>query len=131
MATKEQLEKVITDVGFTLSSLQILETSLTDASLIMDDKITLIENTLLEIDAAAQTKLDELAQAQVMASFLSELKAVFDSYNAILEVGSSESGYGSSYGTGETVGIKLTATLDNVTASKEINKAVIVAEDLV
>lgn len=131
MTTKEQLEKVITDVGFTLSSLQILETSLTDASLIMDDKITLIENTLLEIDAAAQVKLDELAQEQVMASFLSELKVVFDTYNAILEVGSDESGYGESYGTGGSVGIKLTATLDNVLATKEINKAVIVGDDLI
>lgn len=129
--TKEQYEKVITDVGFTLSSLQVLETSMTDASLIMDDKITLIENTLLEIDAAAQAALDELAQEQVMASFLSELKGVFEKYVAVLEVGSDESGYGSAYGIGEAVGIKLTATLDSVTASKEINKAVIVSSDLV
>lgn len=131
MTIKEKYERVISDVGFTLSNLQVLETSLTEAGIIMDDKVTLIENTLLEIDAAAQTKLDELAQEQVMTNFLAEMKLVFDKFSASMEVGSDESGYGTNYGGGNSVGVKFVATLDGVTATKEINKAVIVSSDLV
>lgn len=81
--------------------------------------------------AIEQAELEE--QEAVMNNFLLDLKAVFDGYySAKLEVGSSADGYGLSYGEGETaVGIKLTATLNGVTSSKEINKSVILGEDLV
>ena len=131
MTTKEQYERVITDVGFTLSNLQVLETSLTEAGIIMDDKVTLIENTLLEIDAAAQTKLDELAQEQVMTNFLAEMKLVFDKYSTKLEIGSND-GYGESYGGGDAeIGFKFTVAFDEVVATKYIGKAVILSGDLV
>lgn len=129
--TKEDYQKVITDVGFTLSSLQALDTSLFAASMNRDTEISLIEDTLLSIDTAAQTKLDEFAQEEVMSSFLAELKVVFDKYTAKMEVGSSGAGYGTAYGTGEAVGIKFTATLDNVISTKEINKTIITSQDLV
>lgn len=97
----------------------------------MDDKVTLIENTLLEIDAAAQSKLDELAQEQVMTNFLAEMKLVFDKYLAKLEIGSNDV-YGEAYGGGDAeIGFKFTAAFDEVVATKYIGKAVIVSSDLV
>lgn len=129
--TKEDYQKVIIDVGFILSSLEALETSLTSANMDMDTYLSVIEDSLLAIDTAAQDKLDIIKQEGVMEGFLSEMKIVFDKYAARMEVGSSESGYGISYGTGEAVGIKLTATIEGVTGTKEINKSVIISEDLV
>lgn len=131
--TKEDYQKVITNVGFTLSSLQALETSITAASMSMDTELSLIEDTLLSIDIAAQTKLDELAQEEVMSSFLAELKVVFDKYTTKMEIGSSGVGYGQNWGGGSTsaAGIKFTATLDNVISTKEINKTIITSQDLV
>lgn len=131
--TKQDYQKVITDVGFILSSLEALETSLASASMSMDTELSLIEDTLLSIDTAAQTKLDEFAQEEVMSSFLVEMKVVFDKYTAKMEVGSSAVGYGTAYGAGITsaAGIKFTATLDNVISTKEINKTIITSQDLV
>ena len=130
--TKEDYQKVITDVGFILSSLEALETSLAAASMSMDTELSLIEDTLLSIDTAAQTKLDEFAQEEVMSSFLAELKVVFDKFAAKMEVGSSGVGYGENYGSGSTAaGIKFTAILEGVTATKEINKTIITSQDLV
>lgn len=130
--TKEDYQKVITDVGFILSSLEALETSLAAASMSMDAELSLIEDTLLSIDTAAQTKLDEFTQEEVMSSFLAEMKIVFDKYTAKMEIGSSGVGYGESYGSGSTAaGIKFTVTLDNVVSTKEINKTIITSQDLV
>lgn len=131
--TKEDYQKVITDVGFILSSLEALETSLASASMNMDTELSLIEDTLLSIDTAAQTKLDEFAQEEVMSSFLAEIKVVFDKYTAKMEIGSSGVGYGESYGAASTssAGIKFTATLNDVTSTKEINKTIITSQDLV
>lgn len=131
--TKEDYQKVITDVGFTLSSLQALETSLATASMSMDTELSLIENTLLSIETAAQAKLDNLVQEEVMNSFLAEMKLVFDKYTAKMEIGSSGVGYGESYGAASTssAGIKFTATLNGVTSTKEINKTIITSQDLV
>lgn len=130
--TKEDYQKVITDVGFTLSSLQALETSLAAASMSMDTELSLIEETFLSIDTAAQAKLDNLAQEEVMNSFLAEMKLVFDKYTAKMEIGSSGVGYGTNYG-GNTpgAGIKFTATLNGVESTKEINKTLITSQDLV
>lgn len=83
------------------------------------------------IEDWANQKILEADQETVMNGFLSELKVVFDKYAAKMEVGSDETGYGESYGTSGTTGVKLTATLDGVTSTKEINKAVIVSGDLV
>lgn len=131
--TKEDYQKVITDVGFTLSSLQALETSLTAASMSMDTELSLIEDTLLSIDTAAQTELDEFAQEEVMSSFLDEMKIVFDKYTAKIEIGSSGAGYGENYGSVSTssTGVKFTAVLEGVTSTKEINKTIITSQDLV
>lgn len=93
--------------------------------------INIFEN-IESIEAWANQKLLEANQEEVMTGFLSEMKVVFDKYTAKIEVGSAETGYGLNYGEGETaVGIKLTATFDGVTSSKEINKSVIVGADLV
>lgn len=131
--TKEDYQKVITDVGFTLSSLQALETSLTAASMSMDTELSLIEDTLLSVHTAAQAKLDNLAQEEVMNSFLAEMKVVFDKYTIKMEIGSSGVGYGQNWGGGSisAAGIKFTAILSDVTSTKEINKTVITSQDLV
>lgn len=129
--TKEDYQKVITDVGFILSSLEALETSLASASMNMDTELSLIEDTLLSIDTAAQTKLDQFDKEEVMSSFLDEMKIVFDKYTAKMEIGSSGGGYGTAYGAGETVGIKFTAILESIIATKEINKTIITSQDLV
>lgn len=90
-----------------------------------------IYGNLTGVEEWANQKILEADQEQVMNGFLSELKVVFDKYGARMEVGSNESGYGTNYGDGNSVGVKFVATFDGVTATKEINKAVIVASDLV
>ena len=132
MTTKQQYEMVITDADSTLTSLHTLEAAIDLTDLILDGQVTIAETALLVIISSAQDKLDLIEQEEVMTGFLSELKVVFDKYTAKIELGSTETGYGLNYGEGETaVGIKLTATLDGVISTKEINKSVIVSGDLV
>lgn len=133
MTTKQTYEKVITDADATLETLDTLQSSISVTDLELDSSLTLIENTLLEIVSAAQAKLDNLAQEDVMNNFLAEMKAVFDKYTAKMEIGSSGAGYGDSYGSGSSsaAGVKFTATLDGVTSTKEINKTIITSQDLV
>lgn len=90
-----------------------------------------IFGNLASVEAWANAKILEADQEKVMNDFLVEMKLVFDKYTAKIEVGSDESGYGESYGSGGTVGVKFTAMFGGVTATKEINKSVIVSEDLV
>lgn len=90
-----------------------------------------IATTIDNVKAWATQKILEADQEEVMTNFMAELKVVFDKYAAVMEIGSVESGYGQSYGGSEGVGVKFTATLDGVTSTKEINKAVIVGSDLV
>lgn len=96
-----------------------------------DAMFTNIFTDLVSVEEWTNAKILEADQEQVMNDFLMETKLVFDKYSAKLEVGGDESGYGESYGSGGTIGVKFTATLDGVTATKEINKAVIVSGDLV
>jgi len=132
LTTKQQYEMVITDADSTLTSLHTLEAAIDLTDLILDGQVTIAETALLVIISSAQDKLDLIEQEEVMTGFLSELKVVFDKYTAKIELGSTETGYGLNYGEGETaVGIKLTATLDGVISTKEINKSVIVSGDLV
>ena len=133
MTTKQAYEQVITDVEANLASLHTLESSIGDTDLELSTSITTIESSLLDIKSAAQAKLDNLAQEEVMNSFLAEMKVVFDKYTAKMEIGSSGVGYGTAYGVGSTsaAGIKFTATLDNVVSTKEINKTIITSQDLV
>lgn len=96
--------------------------------------INMFEN-IESIEDWAQSYIDQAIQEEqnaVMNNFLAELKVVFDKYAAKIEIGSDTTGYGEAYGTGETaVGIKLTATFEGTTATKEINKSVIIGSDLV
>lgn len=132
MTIKQQYEQVIISVNSVLSTIQGLTVVIDETDLILDDQLTLIDNNLLAIEEAAQIKLDVIEQEQVMASFLAEMKVVFDKYSAKLEVGSSVDGYGLDYGNGTAnVGVKFTATFEGTTAVKEINKSVIVGTDLV
>ena len=132
MTIKQDYELALADVQATVACLNTLETSVGLTDLVLDSDITVAENALMSIASAIQGKLDELAQEQVMTNFLAEMKLVFDKYTAKIEIGSNDTGYGMNYGEGETaVGIKLTATFDGTTATKEINKSVIVGSDLV
>lgn len=133
MTTKEQLQEIIAKVSVAETALGSLDISTQPVD--VDDELSpqfeAIYDSVGIIRAWASQKILEEDQEQVMNGFLGELKVVFDKYAAKLEIGNSESGYGTSYGTGGTAGVKFTATLDGVTASKEINKSVIVGGDLV
>ena len=132
MTIKQDYEQALADVQATVSCLNTLETSVGLTDLVLDSDITTAENALMSIAGVIQGKLNELAQEQVMTNFLAELRLVFDKYTAKIEIGSTSTGYGESCGEGETaVGIKLTATFDGVTSTKEINKSVIISADLV
>lgn len=132
MTAKQQYEQVIISVNSVLSAMQGLTVVIDETDLILDDQLTLIDNNLLAIEEAAQIKLDVIEQEQVMATFLAEMKVVFDKFSAKLEVGSSVDGYGLDYGNGTaSAGVKFTATFEGTTAVKEINKSVIVGTDLV
>lgn len=133
MTTKQQYEQVVTDVQANLNGLAALEFSIGETDLDLGISLNTIEGSLLDIKSAAQAKLDNLAQEEVMNSFLAEMKVVFDKYTAKMEIGSSGVGYGQNWGGGSTAaaGIKFTATLNDVTSTKEINKTIITSQDLV
>lgn len=132
MTTKLQYEAVLAAEDDVANYLHTLKTTISDTDLILGDQITIIENALVVIKNSTNEKLDELAQQQVMSSFLAEMKVVFEKYSAILEVGSSTDGYGVDYGNSvANAGVKFTATLEGVAAVKEIGKVVIVSGDLV
>lgn len=133
MATKEQYENLRIKVFAAQFSVGVLETDAEDIDTdhTLDPAIEVIQNKLDTILDWTNAKILEAEQEQVMNSFLAEMKFIFDKYTAKIEIGSDETGYGESYGTGETaVGIKFTATLDGVTSTKEINKSVINGGDL-
>lgn len=130
MTTKLQYEQVIIAVNSVLSTMQGLEMCLEDTDLNLGEQLSIIENTLLGIESTVNDKLDILAQEQVMASFLSEMKVVFDKHSATISTMAFEDGYGASYGEPGT-GFLLTASLGGVTSTKEIKKAVIGSGDLV
>ena len=131
--TKEQYQLVLESINKVVQDTQDLETSLTDdqGNKQFPDEITDILTTLNVIEDWAQEGIDKLNQEVVINNFLSELKLVFEKYEAKLEVGTDEAGYGIAYGQGDSVGVKFTATVDGVTGSKEILKGVIVSGDLV
>lgn len=132
--TTQQYQAVIDQADFAESNVSDLEVLITgaDPEHGFTTEITQILTTFDDIRTWADGKILEAEQAQVMAGFLGELKVVFEKYSAKLEIGSDDTGYGSSYG-GDTdgFGVKFTATLNNVSAVKTIEKAVIVSGDLV
>ena len=131
---KAKFQAVIEQVDFTegnLSDLEVL-TNAADAGNSFEPDFTAIYATFGDIRIWANAKILEADQEKVMSDFLAEMKVVFDKFSAKIEIGSDATGYGESYGYGETaVGIKLTAIFDGVTSTKEINKQVIVSGDLV
>lgn len=130
---RAKFEAVLSQLTLAENGVIALENSAhdADASHPFETEFTGVHQTLENVRTWANQKILEADQEAVMNGFLSELKVVFDKYAAKMEVGSDESGYGESYGTGGTVGVKFTATLDGVTATKEINKAIIVSGDLI
>lgn len=130
---KSKFQAVIEQITNSWTEIQALSdtVNLADAENTFADEFSQIYANLTSVEQWANQKILEANQEMVMNGFLNELKVVFDKYAAKLEIGNSESGYGTSYGTGGTAGVKFTATLDGVTASKEINKSVIVGGDLV
>jgi hypothetical protein len=131
--TKEQYQLVLESVNKVVQDTLDLETSLTDdqGNKKFEDEITDILTTLNVIEDWAKEGIDKLNQEVVINSFLSELKLVFEKYEAKLEVLDEESGYGEGYGQGELNGVRFTATTDGVTGSKDILKSVILSGDLV
>lgn len=128
-------EAVVTKANNTQTVVDALSAAIFDADpnkVTFEPNFDAIETTINNVKAWANAKILEADQEKVMSDFLAEMKVVFDKYSAKIEIGSDETGYGESYGSGETaVGIKLTATFEGVTSTKEINKAVIVGGDLV
>jgi hypothetical protein len=126
-------EAVLTQITATQVSLTTLNTDVNtaDSTNTFGSIFTNILAELTTINTWAANMVLQADQEVVMTDFLSELKAVFDKYTAEIEVGSAADGYGTSYGGGGNVGIKLSAMLNGVIATKEINKAVIVGGDLV
>lgn len=133
MTIKEQLQEILGKASAAEAALGSLDITVQQVD--VDDELSpqfeAIYDSMGIIRAWADQKILEADQETVMNGFLSELKLVFDKYSASMEVGSDESGYGTNYGGGNSVGVKFVATFDGVTATKEINKAVIVSSDLV
>lgn len=126
-------EAVITKASETQASVDLLTSAIFAADpneMMFEPSFDLVDETLNAVKFWALNKINEAEQEVVMNSFLAELKLVFDKYSASMEVGSNETGYGMNYGGGTSVGVKFTATYEDVTGVKEINKAVIVGSDL-
>lgn len=95
-----------------------------------DTTFTNIFADLVSVESWANAKILEAEQEQVMANFLAEMKVVFDKYSATISTMAFEDGYGIGYGEPGT-GFLLAASLDGVTSTKEIKKAVIGSGELV
>lgn len=130
---KSKFQAVIEQITNSWTEIQALSdtVNLADAENTFADEFSQIYSNLTGVEHWANQKILEADQETVMNGFLSELKVVFDKYTAKMELGSNQSGYGTNYGGENSVGVKFTATLDGVTSTKEINKAVIVSGDLV
>jgi hypothetical protein len=134
---KANFQQVIAQLNSTWASVIVLDNDMeaADPENTFGVALSSIFGNLSSIEAWANAAIEQANQEEqqaVMNNFLMELKVVFDKYTASIEIGSDATGYGESYGEGETaVGIKLTAVLAGVTATKEINKSVIVSGDLV
>lgn len=129
---KTKYQAIIEQADFTEGNVSDLEVLTQAVGNPYESEFTGIYATFDDIRIWANQKILESEQEQVMTTFLAEMKVVFDKYTAKLEVGSSTDGYGVDYGNGTVnAGVKFTATLDGVTATKEINKTVIVGSDLV
>lgn len=128
-------EAVVTKANNAQTLVDALSTAIFDADpteITFEPDFDAIQTTINNVVAWANQKILEADQEEVMVDFLSELKVVFEKYTAKIEIGSDTTGYGEGYGEGETaVGVKLTATFEGVTSTKEINKSVIVSGDLV
>lgn len=136
MTTKQEYETFLQNVNIIETSVLDLDDALIGADN-RDDIEQDIGNLVISvhnIETWLNTQIARTAQEEqnaVMNNFLAELKVVFDKYAAQMEVGSNDTGYGTNYGGGTSVGVKLTATFEGTTAIREINKAVIVGADLV
>lgn len=131
---KSKFQAVITQVNASADAIVLLldAVDIADVSNTFDNEFASITDNLTIIADWANAKILEAEQEQVMASFLTEMKVVFDKHSAKLEVGSSVDGYGLDYGNGTAnAGVKFTATFEGTTSVKEINKFVIVGADLV
>lgn len=133
---KAAYEAILVKAVESETTLNLLETSIESTGELAYQPV--FDGFSIELDSIkvwAQSYIEQAIQEEqnaVMNNFLAELKLVFDKYAAKIEIGSDTTGYGEAYGTGETaVGILLTATFEGTTATKEINKSVIVSEDLV
>lgn len=132
---KSAYEAILTKAIESETTLNLLETSIEATGELAFQPV--FDGFSIELDSVkvwAQSYIDQAIQEEqnaVMNNFLVELKAVFDKYSAQMEVGSNDTGYGTNYGGGTSVGVKLTATFEGTTATKEINKSVIVGADLV
>ena len=131
-------EAVITQANAAQSSVDTLGQAIFTADpneLGFETQFDNIQTTIDSVKAWAEQKILEAqqeAELAVMNNFLAELKVVFEKYTAKIEIGSDTTGWGLNYGEGETAtGFMLSATFEGVTSMKEINKAVIVSEDLV
>lgn len=134
MTDTTSFEAVITQAnGFQVSMDTLVESIYTaDTAVIeFEPQFDAIQDTIDSVKAWATQKILEASQEEVMTNFMAELKVVFDKYAAVMEIGDVDTGYGTNYGGGATVGVKFTASLGGITSSKEINKAVIVGADLV
>lgn len=133
MTVKEQHQAIIEQADFAESNVSDLEVLTqgagADNTFVLD--FTNIYQSFDKIRDWSNQKIMEADQAEVMTNFLSELKVVFDKYTAKIEVGVPD-GYGIDWGNAlPDTGVRFTATLNGVTAAKEINKTVIVSGDLV
>lgn len=132
---KSAYEAILVKAVESETTLDLLETSIEATGELAYQPV--FDGFSIELDSIkvwAQSYIDQAIQEEqnaVMNNFLAELKLVFDKYSAQMEVGSNATGYGESYGGGTSVGVKLTATFEGITAIREINKAVIVGSDLV
>lgn len=128
--TKTEYENIVLQARNALVAVHKLDSLINGEDPIYEEVLT-AQQSILNVEDWATKQIEVINQEAVINSFLSELKVVFEKYEAKLEVLDEESGYGEGYGQGELNGVRFTATTDGVTGSKEILKGVILSDDLV
>ncbi len=127
-------EEILTKANTSLAAIGSLDiyVQALDTNDVLDQQFQAIYDSFDVILGWTNQKILEANQEAVMTNFLAEMKVVFDKYTAKIEIGNPTEGYGTNWGGSSTAtGMKLSATFGGLTATKEINKAVIVSGDLV
>ena len=144
--TIETLNAIKSEADAINTGLIALDSKLTDAELSGVVIPTAVDDALLNLSLNLNTIINWVNQAiadgtveepqlEAMAMFLSEIKAVFEKYSAVLNIingeGYGDESYGTNYGGADVIQFTVTDPVSGQVTTKEFIKTSLTAVDLV